>query len=257
MKADWFAGWLRGAQWLGTFWCKVVGDVKVLYEGVDGAALLVDWPRAKRSRGGLLIYLYGEDVEAAHRLLRRFGADDLDIILLLREGVDLRGLNPNAESIFYAWTLPHRASLEPNREVEIRVHADIDGEVEDASRSVMLRSWGFYIRPRRGLHTVVLAWLDGRPVGVAYLNRVNFNIDFGIHVARGFWRRRIGTRILQELANLAFQYGGRLMTVVRVLGRSRAGDRRAISFYRANKPSVRLRVYRLSRFAGISQGFFS
>ncbi len=43
-------------------------------------------------------------------------------------------------------------------------------------------------------------------------------MDYGIHVARPFWRRRIGTRLLVEAAGLARRLGKRYLSVVRVLG---------------------------------------
>jgi len=84
-------------------------------------------------------------------------------------------------------------------------------------------------------------------VGATYLNPSSFNMDYGVHVAREFWRRRIGTRLLKEALDVARSEGAELLSVVRML-RSKAGtssDRRAIAFYSANHPVLRLDVYRL------------
>ncbi|MEZ0346272.1 MAG: GNAT family N-acetyltransferase [Infirmifilum sp.] len=61
--------------------------------------------------------------------------------------------------------------------------------------------------PRSGNHIVILASLNDLPVGIAYLNKNNFNIDYGIHVINSFWRNRIGTRILNEALGIARQLG--------------------------------------------------
>jgi len=85
------------------------------------------------------------------------------------------------------------------------------------------------------------------PVAMAYLNIHNFNIDYGVHVIKSHWRRRIGTRLLAELLKLARTMGSPALSVVRVF-RSKRGtssDIRAVRFYRANGPSKRMSVYRL------------
>ena len=42
------------------------------------------------------------------------------------------------------------------------------------------------------------------------LNKYNFNIDFGVHVCREYWKKRIGTRLLLEAASLAKDMGGKV-----------------------------------------------
>jgi len=84
-------------------------------------------------------------------------------------------------------------------------------------------------------------------VGMVYLNIHNFNIDYGIHVIKSHWRKRIGTRLLVELLKLAKTMGSPTLSIVRVF-RSKKGtssDIRALKFYRANNPSIRMSVYRL------------
>jgi len=67
-------------------------------------------------------------------------------------------------------------------------------------------------------------------VGATYLNPRSFNMDYGVHVAREFWGRRTGTRLLKEALDVARSEGAELLSVVRVL-RSKTG--------------LRLDVYRL------------
>ena len=75
----------------------------------------------------------------------------------------------------------------------------------------------------------------------------NFNIDYGIHVIRDLWRNRIGTTILREVLNLAERLNAKYVSVVRILRSLKASssDKRAIEFYKANNPLLRLNIYRL------------
>ena len=64
---------------------------------------------------------------------------------------------------------------------------------------------------------------------------------------RDYWRMRIGTAILGKALTLSKELGAKHVSVVRVL-RTLYGsppDRRAILFYRANNPCLRLNVYRV------------
>jgi len=80
------------------------------------------------------------------------------------------------------------------------------------------------------------------------LNIRNFNIDYGIHVIKSYWRSRIGTALLAETLKLARSMNATGISVVRVF-RSVGGassDMRAVKFYRANNPSTKMSVYRLN-----------
>ena len=83
---------------------------------------------------------------------------------------------------------------------------------------------------------------SGKPVGSAYYNPASSNIDYGVHVSKHYWRRRIDTRLLVETARLAKSLGRRWVSVVRVVQGTRPtlSDRRAITFYRANNPQQEL-----------------
>jgi GNAT superfamily N-acetyltransferase len=94
-----------------------------------------------------------------------------------------------------------------------------------------------------------LAWLDEEPAGMAYLNKHNFNIDYGIHVKRDFWRKRIGTKILKEALRTSGELGAKHISVVCVCVlrslRNSSRDRRALSFYKAYNPSLKCNVFRV------------
>jgi len=249
IKADWFIWWLRGAQWLRAFWAKLMGEAEILYKGEHGFIVWVEWPRARRSSGGL--FVYSSEENGLYNLLSMASkwksSLNGDIIVIAKEGLTLKQLCIDAESIFYIWNIPEARPLEPNFDVDIKVFPETAKEVEKAIKQVMKRSWGFVIMPRRDLHLVISAWLNGEPVGIAYLNKLNFNIDFGVHVVRKLWRKRIGTRLLHEVLRLASARGAERATVVRIyrqLGGS-PSDKAATSFYRANNPSMMFSVYRL------------
>ncbi len=151
-------------------------------------------------------------------------------------------------ALLYFWR-PPGSPLAGNPEVEVEA-AESPGEVAEAAvlaERVQRSSWRMYFPPQPGVHTVFIARLRGEPVAAAYYNRLSFNIDYGVHVARPYWRRRIGSRLLGEILRYAAERGDPWVSVVRVLGvkRPRPGDAAATAFYAANRPAARLRVYRL------------
>lgn len=91
-------------------------------------------------------------------------------------------------------------------------------------------------------------------MGSAYYNPVSSNVDFGVHVVRRLWMRRIRTRLLVEAAALAGRLGRRWLSVVRLIRgvRPSRGDEVAIAFYRANGPRRELNVYKLAN--GVVRG---
>ena len=240
IRASWFIKWLKYSYSLHTFWNKTLGEVKLLYSNSSGFVLFAEWPKGRRSRGGLFIF-YEDNLRKFIRRWLDYAAElGFDLILMTREESCFPS---DAQSMFFIWCLKEASFLKPSQDVEVRV---LDyGEAVDIVRRVTRESWGFSISPRRELHLVLSAWLGGKPVGVAMLNKYNFNIDFGVHVVRGYWKRRIGTRLLYEAAVLAEGLGAEYLTVVRVL-RGSSADRRALGFYKANKPSLVLRVQRLA-----------
>ena len=95
---------------------------------------------------------------------------------------------------------------------------------------------------------VLTALLNDSPVGMAYLNIHNFNIDYGIHVIKPHWRRRIGTALLAKILELAKSMGASKISVVRVFRNIKGtySDMRAAKFYKANNPSTKMSIYRLN-----------
>ncbi len=130
-------------------------------------------------------------------------------------------------SKLFIWDLENAEFLEGNPEVVI--------ELSDPVPEIMRSSWGYYFPPPEGDY-VLVARLGEEPVGMTYLNPRNGNLDYGVHVLRPLWRRRIGTSVLRGAAAIAASIGLRYLTVVRILGRG--GDRRALAFYRANRPHL-------------------
>jgi len=142
------------------------------------------------------------------------------------------GLGPYARSVLLGWDPSRPIAREPNPSVEIRLAGPGD---RPALRKIQLESWGFFIPPRFDLQDVVIATIDGEPVGSAYLNRITGNVDFGVHVRRAWWRRRIGSTLLEACRERCLELGLPWMTVVRVipLTKVRESDARALGFYSA------------------------
>jgi len=241
-----FVKWYTELGKLKIFFAKPVREVKVVEEG-DGAAVLeVSWVVRGRAEKAVLAVVERADRRAVGELVKRLGGYNATKILMAPEDapVDLGAID--ARGVVYWWRVP-AATLEPNREVRVAVF-DAWGEEEVAAfREVHRGSWGFFIPPRPRDHLVVVAFLGGEPVGMAYLNVNNFNIDYGVHVVKQHWRKRIGTRILAEALRLAEERGADAASVVRVFRsvKGRADDIRAVKFYRANNPAARMAVYRI------------
>ncbi len=225
---------------------KGVDEFLKWYEGI--AQLKVSWAkpliklRASESKGGFVI--------RGERLYRRkpqpvtlFVCDCVPEPEGGRVNIYIgpRDLKCRRKSVIFFYSTDD-GFLEPNLSVEVR-------QVEDLElvREVQMSSWGFYIPPPPG--RVTLLALDERPVGCVYINPKNGNLDYGVHVIKERWRQRIGTRLLVESAKFLKERGLDLMSVVRVLGRW--SDRRALSFYRANKPMVELTACELEAAKGL------
>ena len=224
-----FVKWLRRSSHLRTFWIKPI----IGYRWLGPYVLSVDW-KSRRSRGA--IYIFSARLE----IIRK---DRYDTIIIRQ---NYPCFDYDAESILAYWEIPASGLLEPNWDAEIRIlKSDEAGEY---SEYVQRKSWGFYIPPS-DFHLVFIAFLDDKPVGSAYLNPNSHNIDFGVHVVKEFWRRRIGTRILWEILKYANKKGWRYVTVVRVYRKTggTSSDKRATSFYISNKPNHIWRIYRIRK----------
>ena len=142
------------------------------------------------------------------------------------------GLSPYSRSVLITWPSSKRIPKTPNTEVKVKLASP--GE-KKLARAVQTRSWGFFIPPDFSAQYVLIALLDGKPVGCAYVNKATGNIDFGVHVAREHQRKRIGTALLEKARRIVESLGLRWMTVVRVLAltKLRESDTVALSFYTA------------------------
>lgn len=119
-------------------------------------------------------------------------------------------------------------------------------KMKKALRRIQGNSWGFFIPPDFERQDVLIAFLEGWPVGSAYLNHSTHHIDFGVHVVQGFQRKRMGTAILREALRLCQERGAKRMFVTRVLRaitKVNESDRVALGFYLGCGGEV-LREYR-------------
>jgi len=234
--------WLQGLSVLGIFWAKRVKKIQVVLK--DPPVLILDWERSKR--------------KALFILCNKFSSDCLNQSLTGNELVDLLLLTASElpQGLYDMWSKvfiydANNAFLEPNQEVIVKVYEPdrVDDNVISAVKAVQRSSWGFYKASSREDYVLIAKLPSGESVASAYYNPKSSNIDYGVHVSRAHWRRRIGTRLIVEVAKLAETLGHEWVSVVRVIRGTRLtqSDRRAIAFYRANKPRQELNVYRLIR----------
>ncbi|PLJ77418.1 GNAT family N-acetyltransferase [Infirmifilum sp. SLHALR2] len=248
-----FVEWYRELGKLRVFWAKNAASISLVGLSVEAAVVSVKWLVRRRVVDASLVVCSSPAPTDLPALLSRVGGSA--VILVVPKGTPFDASLVDAKSVLYFWG-PNAEVLEPNREVEVRVYREWSSEDMAAFERVQKQSWGFFVPPRPGDHRVVAGFLGGEPVALAYLNARNFNIDYGVHVARRYWRRRVGTRILAELLSLARELGAKRVSVVRVFrsARGTTSDLRAASFYEANRPSLSLEVYRLKTRQSGAQG---
>ncbi len=229
-----FLEWYKEVCNTRIFWAKPLNEVKV--EKKDGYVVLriIRMYKRRKTLAYLILTPNLEGVELP----------DGDPIYVLMLSEEMRCRRRSSVFLYSVDT----ETLEPNRDVSITVVRGREAHIEEL-RNIQKRSWGFFIPPF-DYHFVLIASFNRIPIGSAYLNPKNGNLDFGIHVVRSHWRRRIGSRLLREALILAKKMKLDRVSVVRVLGRSKSADERALSFYRANNPSVGLTVCELSRNQG-------
>ncbi len=234
--------WLRSLSGLQTFWTKRVKDARIVSE--NPLMLLVSW-KAKRGCKEAFFLVTDRWNHINEFIVTARNGRGGDICYILITGLELDKDFYDRWSIVYMYTMESQL-LEPNRDVEVEVYENPSERVLAEVESVQRRSWGFYMPPRRS-SVVLLARLSGKPVGSAYYHPESSNIDYGVHVVREYWRRRIGTRLLYEVKRYAQSQSKSWFTVVRVLRgrRPTASDRRAIAFYEANNPKARVNVYKI------------
>ncbi len=228
MSKEDFVKWFRFSGFLKIFWIKPLIRARWL----DKNILEVEWV-SRRSRGAIIFF---EEYDFS------ISKSDYDTIIITRSE-DLRK-HSDAEGILFIWLPGRHQVLEPNNEIIIKIKT-VNSAI-NISRKIQKLSWGFYASPCEN-DIIFIAYLHNEPVGCAYLNRMSHNIDYGIHVIRKMWRKRIGTRILSEILTYAKEKTWPFVTVIRVfrrLGGTKA-DRIAINFYLRNRPHYVWRVFRL------------
>jgi len=239
-----FAEWYRELGKLRIFWAKSVASISLVGLDDEAAIVGVKWLVRRRVVDASLVVCRSPAPRDLPALLSRVGGSA--VILVVPRGTLIDTSLVDAKSVLYFWGSSAEV-LEPNREVEVKVYREWSSEDLAAFERVHRQSWGFFVPPRPADHLVIAGFLGGEPVAEAYLNARNFNVDYGVHVAKPYWRRRIGTRILAEILSLARGLGAKRVSVVRVFrsARGTTSDLRAASFYEANRPSLSLEVYRL------------
>jgi len=180
---------------------------------------------------GLKALLAGAEEILAQEGISGFGISEWKVPYW--ETIERLGFSPYARSVLIAWDMDNEIPIpkEGNPDVEVRLASP---EMKKALRHIQESSWGFFIPPDFKRQDVLLAFLGDRPVGSAYLNRFTHHIDFGVHVAREFQRKRMGTAILREALQLCRERGARRMFVTRVLRaitKINENDRIALRFY--------------------------
>lgn len=237
-----FDEWIHSLSDLRTFWTKRVENFMIASE--EPLALLVSWKARRGCREAFfLVTNHRDHINEFIASARSSRGGDVCYILVTELELEL-GLY-DRWSVVYVYTMESRL-LEPNQDVGVEAYENPSGRLLAEVERVQRGSWGFYAPPRPG-SVVLLARLGSEAVGVAYYHPGSSNIDYGVHVAREYWRRRIGTRLLHEVRKYAQDRGKSWLTVVRVVrGRKpTAADRRAMAFYEANNPQVKLNVYRI------------
>jgi len=202
MNFNQFIGWYRELGKLEIFWAKQLNSVKLVSADEEKCLMEIEWAIRKHTERAIMTV--AKDSNKASEMLRKSSNRYMDATkLVMIPETDALNLpyEINARSILYFWSQTSN-TLEPNNEARIITLSTWSDDDVEIFRRIHKRSWGFFIPPRREDHIVVLAYLNDAPVGMAYFNKNNFNIDYGVHVIRNLWRNRIGTRILRETLDL-------------------------------------------------------
>jgi GNAT superfamily N-acetyltransferase len=246
MTFEKFVKWYTELGKLKIFWAKPVEKINLLSKEDSIYLVGIKWiVRGKIKETILAITKMVDEAPKAIDSLKSYGS--LTKILMVPEETPINLSLINAKSVLYFWDINAR-TLEPNKDVRIKTLSKWGENDVGTFGRIHRQSWGFFMPPRIGDHVVLIALLNDSPVGMAYLNIHNFNIDYGIHVIKSNGRRRIGTALLVKLLELAKSMGASNISVVRVF-RSVKGfssDLRATKFYKANNPLIKLSIYRLN-----------
>jgi GNAT superfamily N-acetyltransferase len=241
-----FAKWYAELGKLRIFWAKPVKSINLLVKEGNLYFVGVEWIVRSKIRDAIICIAKTQyEIPKIIRLLRDYG-DSVKILIISEESpIDLSLVN--ARSILYFWNVDVK-TLEPNRHTRMKVYSEWGDDELRMFMKIHKESWSFFIPPRQGDHIVLVAFLNDSPVGMTYLNIHNFNIDYGIHVIKSYWRSRIGTALLAETLKLARSMNATSISVVRVFRsvKGASSDMRAVKFYSANNPLTKMSVYRLN-----------
>jgi GNAT superfamily N-acetyltransferase len=241
-----YVKWYTELGKLKIFWAKPVGSISLLSKEDSLYLVSVKWiVRSKIKEAILAIAKTVDEVSKAIDSLKGYGS--LTKILMIPEETPINLSLMNARSALYLWDVKRR-TLDPNKDVRMKTFYEWSENDVETFRRIHKESWGFFIPPRRGDHMVLVALLNDSPVGMAYLNIHNFNIDYGVHIIKSYRRKRIGTALLAKILELAKSMGASNISVVRVFRNVKGAstDIRATEFYKANNPSIKMSIYRLA-----------
>ena len=220
-----FEEWYRKLGKLKIFWAKPVNKFRL----IEDRLFVIEWNIRRKRKKAFLLITNGENLSNAIKVL----SDKEGVKLLIASEntyIDLSLVN--AKSILYFWDLKKVKTLTPNPNVRFTVLENWNTYNLKVFEKIQKMSWGFFIPPREDDHLVILGLLESKTIGLAYLNIHNFNIDYGIHVVKSYWRRRIGTSILVKVLEIAREMNSTLVSVVRIFRHlnGTSSDRRAIAF---------------------------
>jgi len=246
MNFEEFIKWYSELGKLKIFWTKPIESIELLNKENNIYLVNIKWVAKSKIKNAILAITETQDgASKIIELLRQY-CDSVKLLMVPEDTSMNLGLF-NAKSLLYLWNV-NAKTLEPNRNVGIKTFSEWDENDIETFKNIHKKSWGFFIPPRKRDHIVIVAYLNNFPVGMGYLNIHNFNIDYGIHVIKSYWRKRIGTALLVKILELARSMGTSYVSVVRVFRgvKGTPSDIRAVKFYRANNPSVKMLVYKLN-----------
>ncbi len=241
-----FTKWYSETGKLKIFWAKVVKSIDLLSKENGSTLINVKWIIKNKIKETAIAIV--ERQQEISKIIKSFNRhSNITKILIVPENLPVNLNLVNARSILYFWKI-NAKTLEPNKNVKVKIYHEWSENELKIFRSIHKKSWGFFVPPRPEDHVVILGYLNNTPVAMAYLNIHNFNIDYGIHVVKAYWRRRIGTKLLVELLKLAKTMNAHNVSVVRIFRsiRGTSSDIRAVKFYKANNPLIRLSIYRIA-----------
>ena len=237
-----FINWYSELGKLKIFWAKPVKGAEWINDK-EKRLLRIVWRIRNKEQAGVILFLKEWDKKSFNTFLNEFRGN-VRIVWTLDNIPDEY---VHAKSYVWFWKVENMPLRIGNRYVYIKLYPTWTDNDLEAFRTVHKESWGFFIPPREGEHMVITANFDEKPVGMAYVNLRNFNIDYGVHVIKSEWRKGIGTRILAECFKMAEENDKEILTCVRVLRsiKGTSADKRAVRFYESIGNPLRINVVKI------------